>query len=239
MRIKNENDWVRLELSTALKRNIRVVPVLVDGGTLPAENELPEDLHPLLRRQTYEISNKRWKYDTDNLVEFLKSLGIKPRQAAQPPKESILKNKNLRGCLYIGIGVLVVLLLIGLLYPEDKKPTTENVSKETASFSAIGYWSNSLEEYAVDIDQQGNQLYSSLYHMENEKPVLMTNRGTGTINRNNVVLNFKLGKGNDTTYYKLEGIISSDTKHLRSTLTISDAEGTSSKEMDLIKTAYE
>jgi hypothetical protein len=64
-RIKKPDDWVRLELSTALKRNIRVVPVLVDGASLPAVSELPEDLEGLSRRQTYEISNKRRQNDTE------------------------------------------------------------------------------------------------------------------------------------------------------------------------------
>jgi hypothetical protein len=38
-RIKNDGDWVRLEIATALARNIRVVPVLVDGADLPTSEE--------------------------------------------------------------------------------------------------------------------------------------------------------------------------------------------------------
>lgn len=78
-RIHQPNDWVRLEISSALQRNIRVVPVLVDGAELPQEQDLPADLQPLLKRQAYEISNKRWKYDTEQLVRFLVKLGIAPK----------------------------------------------------------------------------------------------------------------------------------------------------------------
>lgn len=78
-RIHQPNDWVRLEISSALQRNIRVVPVLVDGAELPLEQDLPADLQPLLKRQAYEISNKRWKYDTEQLVRFLVKLGITPK----------------------------------------------------------------------------------------------------------------------------------------------------------------
>ncbi len=35
-------DWIRQEIATALKRDIRVVPVLVDGAQLPDEAALPE-----------------------------------------------------------------------------------------------------------------------------------------------------------------------------------------------------
>ena len=62
-RINDNNDWVRKEIATAWQRNIRVIPILIDGGTTPEEEQLPEDLKPLLLRQAYEISNKRWKYD--------------------------------------------------------------------------------------------------------------------------------------------------------------------------------
>src|SRR5690606_14157458 len=72
-RIKNDDDWVRLEIATAIKRNIRVVPVLVDGAELPTAEELPEDLQSLLKRQAYEISNKRWRYDTEELIKFLEN----------------------------------------------------------------------------------------------------------------------------------------------------------------------
>src|ERR1700738_3760503 len=50
-RIDDEKDFVRLEISEALKRNIPVVPVLLDGTPMPKEGELPEALRDLTRRQ--------------------------------------------------------------------------------------------------------------------------------------------------------------------------------------------
>ena len=37
-RLENTKDYVRLEISTALARDIRVIPVLIDGMTMPSEN---------------------------------------------------------------------------------------------------------------------------------------------------------------------------------------------------------
>ena len=97
-RIKNDDDWVRLEIATALARNIRVVPVLVDGATLPTSDELPEDLQPLLKRQAYEISNKRWRYDTDQLIDFLeRNVGVIPRR--KEPLKSPEKKVSLPGTI--------------------------------------------------------------------------------------------------------------------------------------------
>jgi hypothetical protein len=70
-RIFEPNDWVRLEVATALHRNIRVIPVLVDDGAMPQADQIPADLHPLLNKQAYEISNRRWKYDTEQFISFL------------------------------------------------------------------------------------------------------------------------------------------------------------------------
>ncbi len=108
-RIFNDDDWVRIEISTALKRNIRVVPVLVDGGTLPSEDQLPDDLKPLVRRQAYEISNKRWKYDTEQLIRFLIKLGITPKPYLPPPPPA---SKSWWGRNYLWVIIVSVALVI-------------------------------------------------------------------------------------------------------------------------------
>src|SRR5262245_54424747 len=42
-RLDVPNDPVRLEISTALRRTLRVIPVLVAGAVLPQEQELPSE----------------------------------------------------------------------------------------------------------------------------------------------------------------------------------------------------
>ena len=45
-RLQDSQDFVRLEIATALKRRIVVIPVLVRGARLPAASDLPEDVQP-------------------------------------------------------------------------------------------------------------------------------------------------------------------------------------------------
>jgi hypothetical protein len=47
-RLDNPQDFVRLEIATALKRGIRVIPVLVDDASMPRDNDLSDDLTHLL-----------------------------------------------------------------------------------------------------------------------------------------------------------------------------------------------
>lgn len=113
-RIKNDGDWVRLEIATALARNIRVVPVLVDGADLPTSEELPDDLQPLLKRQAYEISNKRWRYDTQQLIDFLeKNVGVLPRRIEPVlPAKKISLPGTVKWVLWIAGGFFIFSMIL-------------------------------------------------------------------------------------------------------------------------------
>jgi TIR domain len=70
-RLDNAEDYVRLELETALTRKIRVIPILVDEARIPRANELPPTLAPLVRRNAVEINPIT--FDTKRLI------GVSPR----------------------------------------------------------------------------------------------------------------------------------------------------------------
>jgi len=59
--------FVRLEIATALKRNIRVIPVLVDDASMPRASDLPDDLRSLVRRNAVEVSHTRFNADSERL----------------------------------------------------------------------------------------------------------------------------------------------------------------------------
>jgi len=54
--LQNPDDYVRREIATALKHNIRVVPILVQGASMPHADELLADLAPLTRRHAFDVS---------------------------------------------------------------------------------------------------------------------------------------------------------------------------------------
>ena len=70
-RLDNPDDFVRLEIATALKRNVRVIPVLVDGAPMPRASDLPDDLKSLVRRQAIPISYDRFNADSARLIAAL------------------------------------------------------------------------------------------------------------------------------------------------------------------------
>ena len=73
-RLEDPQDFVRLELSTGLKRDIRVIPVLVQGAKMPRADQLPDDLKPLARRNALEIADLRWRHDFARLWEVVEKV---------------------------------------------------------------------------------------------------------------------------------------------------------------------
>ena len=122
-RIKNPNDWVKTEISTALQRDIRVIPVLVDGGQLPDAADLPPDLQPLLLRQSYEISNKRWDYDTSELINVLIKSGITPKPVYPPLPPAGNKTwwKKNSWWVYILIGIIITVSVLVNIADENNQ----------------------------------------------------------------------------------------------------------------------
>lgn len=74
-RLEQKDDFVRLEVATGLARNdVRVIPVLVNGATMPLAVDLPEDLKGLPVRNAFELSDSRWDYDVNRLGDTLAKL---------------------------------------------------------------------------------------------------------------------------------------------------------------------
>jgi hypothetical protein len=57
-----------LEIATALGRDIRVIPVLVQGALMSRANHLPEDLRGLAHRNALAVSDNRFRTDVDQLI---------------------------------------------------------------------------------------------------------------------------------------------------------------------------
>lgn len=70
-RLDGPDDYVRLEIATALKRDILIVPALVERAVMPRADELPGNLKALARRNAIELSHDRFAYDVDRLVQAI------------------------------------------------------------------------------------------------------------------------------------------------------------------------
>ena len=72
-RLADENDLVRIEIATALERNMRVIPVLLQGAAIPKVKDLPGELARLAQRNAVEIRDTNFDLDTEQLIAKLGS----------------------------------------------------------------------------------------------------------------------------------------------------------------------
>jgi hypothetical protein len=82
-RLDDPNDFVRVEIEAALARNVRVIPILVEGARMPRATELPPSLGRLVRRQALELHPSRFDFDTGRLLRALDKTLAEVRTAQQ------------------------------------------------------------------------------------------------------------------------------------------------------------
>lgn len=130
-RLEDENDFVRLEVASALARNIAVIPVLVHDARMPHPEQLPENIRNLAFRNSVEISHERWNSDVQLLIQALNQYVTVTRATASEPIHAtipvqlpppipdyppVVKQKSkLPLILGLGIAGLFVLGIIGYL----------------------------------------------------------------------------------------------------------------------------
>jgi formylglycine-generating enzyme required for sulfatase activity len=85
-RLDNPHDFVRIEIREALRRNIALVPVLLDHAPMPEADGLPEDLRRLVRRNAEFVEFRTFNADVARLV---RKLGLASGVAVAEPPEQV------------------------------------------------------------------------------------------------------------------------------------------------------
>jgi hypothetical protein len=67
-RLDDPDDFVRLEIEAALARDVRVIPILLEGAVMPGRQDLPESLAGLARRNRLLIRHESFRSDVERLV---------------------------------------------------------------------------------------------------------------------------------------------------------------------------
>ena len=116
-RLDNPDDFVRIEIETALQRDIRVIPVLVQDVEMPSSEDLPPSMRPLAKRNALEIRDSSWRYDVDRLIATLDEFAGRPAgNGGEPvPLDDTGSNSwaGKRAGLVAGGGLLLALAVIG------------------------------------------------------------------------------------------------------------------------------
>jgi hypothetical protein len=111
-RIHEPDDWIRTEVATAIERGVRIIPVMLDGASMPAAESLPEDLRPLTRMNAVDVRGSRLDADVWDLTgATITALGGK-----WPPDEPGGKIYSVLTGLYaLFAGAVVLLVMFGAM----------------------------------------------------------------------------------------------------------------------------
>jgi hypothetical protein len=125
-RLDDPNDFVRLEIASALAREVAVIPVLVHDAKMPRPEDLPENLKDLAFRNSVEVTHARWNSDVQLLTAALgryvaptaptDTAPVHATVAVQLPPPTAPAQKDRSGSpsnfpLVLGIGAAVLLAL--------------------------------------------------------------------------------------------------------------------------------
>jgi hypothetical protein len=83
-RLEHPRDPVRLEVETALRLEIPIIPVRVEGAPMPTERDLVPSLYDLLEFNAAEVSDSRWDYDLDRLLSAIDETVERWRRPSAP-----------------------------------------------------------------------------------------------------------------------------------------------------------
>src|SRR5215510_13283569 len=73
-RLDDPEDFVRRELRTALSKNVRIIPVLVNGAIMPDASQLGSDIKSFAKRQAMEIRHERYSADVRDLAQAIAAI---------------------------------------------------------------------------------------------------------------------------------------------------------------------
>lgn len=130
-RINQPTDFVRAEIAAALSRAIRVIPVLLDGASMPAEDTLPEPIRALARRNAIEISHTRFDSDLQRLVKAIgAALGEPDATTARPSRRA-----RKAALLWLVAGFALLGAWLAFISPRNSKPSLYEATNAPTSDS--------------------------------------------------------------------------------------------------------
>ncbi len=166
-RLEDPRDWVRLEVELALANRRRLIPVLVQGSQMPAEEALPESMRPMVRLNAHEISARRWDYDFQALASVLDRLfaGGAPADSATAaqPTAKFPRKLLVGGGLIVAVATLVTALYsvgwIGSNKPDESKQNVEiNAQRNSGSDVPM---IEALQAQVAELERQVSNLKSA------------------------------------------------------------------------------
>jgi hypothetical protein len=92
LKLEDPNDFVRIELTSALQLNKRIIPILINDAEMPRASHLPDVLKPFATRNAFRLTHDRFKTDVQVLIKIIReALEEAERESRQRREEELAK----------------------------------------------------------------------------------------------------------------------------------------------------
>jgi hypothetical protein len=175
-RLDQSHDYVRLEIAGALaRRDVRVIPVLIEGAAMPAPEALPDDIRALARRHAMNLRDDAWDHDVDRLAAVIADVTNRPIARATP-SDSIanpgpvkawgsMPRWLLAGAAVVVLGAVIVFLDRGRgdVSPAAASSSTVTDSATSVTAAAATTESTPRQPYGVAIPRLAEVAHTLVY----------------------------------------------------------------------------
>jgi hypothetical protein len=153
-RLDDPDDFVRLEIASALARGVPVIPVLVHDAKMPHPAELPDNLKDLAFRNNVELTHARWNSDVTTLIgplrQYVRSTPVmdqQPVHATIPvqlppphlPPDSLPPRKRSKGLVIFGglaAALIAIAAVVAVSHPTPQTSPDASPQAETSAAPA-------------------------------------------------------------------------------------------------------
>ncbi len=188
-RLDQPNDYVRLEIVNALsRREVRVIPVLIEGASMPPVESLPEDVRPLARKQAVHLRDDAWDHDVDRLASAIADASSKPviRSAPVSPAAAFALPPKIKIGAAVAVLVVVALFVFrrGGVLDAPGASTAANVTSAATTTSTTNPSTSTAvrgQPYGVALPRIAEVAHRSLIFTFLSASVIPLNNGTSEL----------------------------------------------------------
>ena len=118
-RIKDDADPVRVEIETALRQRVAVIPLLVDGAAMPAATDLPDDIRDFAYLNAAPVDSGRdFRTHMERVIRSVDEILTMKAKPAPAATKSAPKRRSRVATISIPIVLLIVAAIGFALVPE-------------------------------------------------------------------------------------------------------------------------
>ena len=132
-RLEDPEDFVRREIGSALKRNVRILPVLVGAANMPGPQQLPAELADFAKRNAIRISDDQFDVEMDGLTLDIEDPNRAPEDTALAQWHRLQQHLRRRrlavltGAVIVAFTSLITITGVGDLFTLDTRLQTASL----------------------------------------------------------------------------------------------------------------